>query len=61
MELELHYQLTGLQSWYWISNTMINSVSTDDVEGDGKAEIVIGGYYNDSTRNIAQLTVWGMT
>ena len=29
-----------------------------DVDGDDKVEIVTGGYYNDGTRNVAQLCVW---
>ena len=50
-------RLTG---WYWTSNTAINSVAIGDVENDTQNEVVTGGYYNDGTRNIAQLTVWGM-
>jgi hypothetical protein len=31
-----------------------------EVNSDGLTEVVTGGYYSDGTRNIAQLTVWGM-
>jgi len=50
-----------LNSWYWTNNTVINCVSVGDVTNDGSVEIVTGGYFNDGTRNISQLTVWGMT
>ena len=29
-----------------------------DVDGDGQVEIVTGGYFNDGTRNVAQLKEW---
>jgi FG-GAP-like repeat len=48
----------NVRTWYWTSNTVINSVVTGDVDGDGKNETVTGGYYNDGTRNVAQLCVW---
>jgi exo-beta-1,3-glucanase (GH17 family) len=51
-------KITG---WYWTSNTVINSVALGDVNGDGHVEIVSGGYYNDGTRNNAQLIVWNGT
>jgi parallel beta-helix repeat protein len=51
-------KITG---WYWTSNTVINSVELGDVDGDGHVEIVSGGYYNDGTRNNAQLIVWNGT
>jgi parallel beta-helix repeat protein len=47
-----------LTEWYWTSNTVINSVALGDVDADGQIEIVTAGYYNDGTRNIAQLVVW---
>ena len=47
-----------LTSWYWTSNTVINSVVSGDVDNDGLKEIVTGGYFFDGTRNVAQLIVW---
>jgi hypothetical protein len=46
------------QAWYWQSDTHIYSVAKGDVDGDGKTEIVTGGYYDDGTRDVAQLCVW---
>jgi hypothetical protein len=50
----------NIRTWYWVSDTVINSVCLSDVNGDFTAEIVTGGAYNDELRWIAQLTVWGM-
>jgi hypothetical protein len=47
-----------LTAWYWTNNTVINSVALGDVDADGQTEIVTAGYYNDGTRNVAQLVVW---
>jgi hypothetical protein len=44
--------------WYWTSSTRIYSVAVSDVDGDGQAEIVTGGAFNDGTRSVAQLCVW---
>jgi hypothetical protein len=52
------FDLKGLKSWYWTSNTGINSVASGDVDNDGSKEIVTGGYYVDGTRNVAQLIIW---
>ncbi len=48
----------GIRTWYWIGDTVISSVAVGDIDGDAQVEIVTGGYYNDGTRNIAQLVVW---
>ena len=50
--------LKNVQTWYWGSGTFINSVAVGDVDADGKAEIMTGGYYYDGTRYAAQLCVW---
>ena len=38
--------------------TLVAATATGDVNGDGKAEIVTAGYYNDGLRWNAQLIVW---
>lgn len=45
-------------SWYWTGDTIIKSIATGDVDGDGQIEIVSAGYFNDGARNVAQLIVW---
>jgi hypothetical protein len=50
--------LKNVKTWYWTSSTYIESVAVGDVDADGKAEIVTGGYYNNGTRDVAQLCVW---
>jgi hypothetical protein len=46
-----------LTTWYWTSNTVINSVALSDVDGDGQTEVVSGGYYYDGMRNVSQLII----
>lgn len=50
--------LEDVKTWYWTGNTRIYSVARGDVDGDGAMEIVTGGYYNDGSRDVAQLCVW---
>jgi hypothetical protein len=50
--------LENVETWYWVSTTIINSVAVGDVDGDGKQEVVTGGYFDDDTRFVAQLCVW---
>jgi hypothetical protein len=50
--------LKNVKTWYWTSDTVINSVAISDVNGDGKAEIITGGNYYDGSRYVAQLCVW---
>jgi hypothetical protein len=57
-KIHLVLNSTNVTAWYWNSNTTIQSVAKGDVYGDGKAEIITGGYFNDGIRNVAQLIVW---
>jgi len=50
----------NINTWYWTSNTSINSVAIGDVDSDFSNEIVTGGAFFDGTRLNSQLTVWGM-
>jgi hypothetical protein len=50
--------LENVKAWYWTGNTDIRSVAIGDVDNDGQAEIVTGGYHYDGTRNVAQLCIW---
>jgi hypothetical protein len=34
------------------------SVACADIDGDNNIEIITGGYYDDGTRDVAQLCVW---
>jgi hypothetical protein len=50
--------LENFQTWYWTSNTFISGVAVEDVDGDGKTEVVTGGHFWDGSHNNAQLCVW---
>ena len=50
--------LKNVKTWRWASNTIINSVAVGDIDGDGKTEIVTGGYYGEVNQYVAQLCVW---
>ena len=51
----------NIKTWYWTSNTAINTLAIGDVNSDFSNEIVTGGTFYDGTRLNSQLTVWGMT
>jgi hypothetical protein len=48
----------NLNTWYWAVDTMVNSIAIGNVDGDGVNEIITAGYYNDGSRDVAQLVVW---
>ena len=48
----------NIKTWYWTDDTIIKSVASGDVDGDGNVEEVTGGYYWDGTHYNAQLCVW---
>ena len=50
-----------IQNWYWLGNTTVNSLSISDVNKDGIAEIITGGFFHDGSREVAQLIVWNST
>ena len=50
--------MRALKTWYWVGNTVINSVALSDVDSDGLVEIVTGGTYVDGGASIGQLAVW---
>jgi hypothetical protein len=52
------FGLQNVTGWYWTGNTQVNSVASGDVDGDGQIEIVSAGFFNDGTRNVAQLIEW---
>ena len=48
----------NVKTWFWVSNTYINSVVVGNVDATPALEIVTGGAYFDGTRYNAQLAVW---
>jgi hypothetical protein len=45
-------------TWYWTSDTYINSVAVANISRSTSLSIVTGGAFNDSLRSNAQLIVW---
>jgi hypothetical protein len=50
-----------LTSWFWTSDTTINTLAVTNVTGGSSPDIVTGGTSFDNTRLIAQLIVWNST
>jgi hypothetical protein len=54
--------INNVQTWYWTSDTEIDSVAIANINGGTALDIVTGGSYFDNTRSNAQLAVWnGLT
>ena len=51
--------LENVETWYWGDDTYFFPVAVGNVDTDANVEIVTGGYYDDITRNVAQLCIWG--
>ncbi len=49
----------NIKTWYWTSNSTINSVSIGDINVDYTNEIVTGGTFNDGIRQNSQLNYLG--
>jgi hypothetical protein len=50
--------LQNVRTWFWTSNTYINSVAVANITGSPSLSIVTGGSFNDGTRLNSQLVVW---
>ncbi len=50
--------LQNVRTWFWTSNTYINSVAVGNITGSSSLSIVTGGSFNDGTRLNSQLVVW---
>ena len=50
--------LENVRTWFWNSNTYINSVAVGNITGSSSLSIVTGGSFNDGTRLNSQLVVW---
>jgi hypothetical protein len=50
--------LNNVVSWFWTSDTEVNSVAIANVTGAAALNVVVGGDYNDGTRLNSQLTEW---
>ena len=50
--------LQNVVTWFWTSNTYINSVAVASITGTSSLSIVTGGSFNDGTRLNSQLVVW---
>jgi len=50
--------LQGVKAWYWGYGSIVASVAARCVDGDGQAEIVTGGRFDEGSSWVAQLAVW---
>jgi hypothetical protein len=50
--------LSNVMSWYWTSDTEVNSVAIANVTGGSALNIVAGGDYYDGSNFNSQLSVW---
>jgi hypothetical protein len=50
--------LQNVRTWFWASNTYINSVAVANITGGPSLSIVTGGAFNDTTRLNSQLVIW---
>ena len=50
--------LQNVRTWFWNSDTYINSVAVGNITGSSSLSIVTGGSFNDGTRLNSQLVVW---
>jgi hypothetical protein len=46
------------QSWYWTSNTQVNSLAIGNYSGGPNLDIITAGSYNDGFRSNAQVVDW---
>ncbi len=47
--------LQNVASWYWYSDTRVNSISIGNYTGGSSLDIITGGVFNDLNKNNAQL------
>lgn len=47
-----------LTAWQWGVTSIIESIAVGNTDGDAAVEIITGGFFHDSIRNCAQITLW---
>jgi hypothetical protein len=48
----------NIQTWYWTSNTAVNSIAAEDIDNNGQKETITAGTFFDGTHTVAQLVIW---